>query len=136
MLVYSLRIREKMSKESILGWNSETEKSLLLLLLLLLSSSSSSSPLCRVFILILLRQIISLGNTVLQLFCCYCSGCLYRYFQCWIYFIFTLVLSEVCVQCPIWLYYYYYYYYYYYHHHHHHHHHHHYLVSKVSSIKS
>ena len=31
-----------------------------------------------------------------------------------IYCTFTLVLSEVCVQCPIWLFYYYYYYYYYY----------------------
>ena len=40
----------------------------LLLLLLSSSSSSSSSPLCRVFIL---RQTMSLGNTVLQLFCCY-----------------------------------------------------------------
>jgi len=53
-----------------------------LLLLLLLSSSSSSpsslSPLCRVFILIFLRQTLSLGNTVLQLFCCYYSWCLYR----------------------------------------------------------
>ena len=53
------------------------------LLLLLLSSSSSSSassssPLCRVFILILLRQTMSLGNTVLQLFCCSYSWCLYR----------------------------------------------------------
>ena len=51
---------------------------LLLLLLLLLLSSSSSSPLCRVFILIFLRQTMSLGNTVLQLFCCYYSWCLYR----------------------------------------------------------
>ena len=66
----------------------------------------------------------SLGNIVLQLFCCYYSWYLYRYFQCWIYCIFTLVLSEVCVHCPIWLFsvvpshhvflvYYYYYYYYY-----------------------
>jgi len=47
-------------------------------ILLLLSSSSSSSPLCRVFILIFLIQTISLGNTVLQLFCCYYSWCLYR----------------------------------------------------------
>jgi len=55
-------------------------KLLLLLLLLLPSSSSLSSsyPLCRVFILIFLRQIMSLGNTVLQLFCCYYSWCLYR----------------------------------------------------------
>ena len=44
----------------------------------LLSSSSSSSPLCRVFILIFLKQTISLGNTVLQLFCCHSSWCLYR----------------------------------------------------------
>ena len=58
---------------------------LLLLLLLsslssssLLSSSSPSSPLCRVFILIFLRQTVSLGNKVLQLFCCYYSWCLYR----------------------------------------------------------
>ena len=62
----------------------------------LLLSSSSSSPLCRVFILIFLRQTMSLGNTVLQLFCCYYSWCLYRQFQCRIF----------------------YYYYYYYHHHH------------------
>ena len=55
---------------------------MLLLLLLLLLSSSSSSPLCRVFILIFLRQVISLGNTVLQLFCCFYSWCLYRLFQC------------------------------------------------------
>ena len=47
-------------------------------LLLLLSSSSSSFLLCRVFILTYLRQIMSLGNTVLQLFCCYYSWCLYR----------------------------------------------------------
>ena len=75
----------------------------LLLLLSSSSSSSSSSPLYRVFILIFLRQTMSLGNTLLQLFCCYCSWCLYRQFQCWIYCIFTLVLSEVWVQCPIWL---------------------------------
>ena len=58
---------------------------LLLLLLLSSSSSSSSSPLCRVFILIFLRQDISLGNTVLQIPCCYNSWYLYHYFQCWIY---------------------------------------------------
>ena len=50
--------------------------------ILLSLSSSSSSPLCRLFILIFLRQTMSLGNTVLQLFCCYYSWCLYRYFQC------------------------------------------------------
>ena len=43
---------------------------------LLLSSSSSSSPLCRVFIFIFLRETMSLGNTVLQLFFCYYSWCL------------------------------------------------------------
>ena len=61
-----------------------TVRNYILLLLLLLSSSSSSSPLCRVFILIFLRQTMSLGNTVLQLFCCFYSWCLYRYLQCWI----------------------------------------------------
>ena len=54
------------------------EYCLLLLLLLLSSSSSSSSLLYRVFILIFLRQTMSLGNAVLQLFCCYYSWCLYR----------------------------------------------------------
>ena len=43
------------------------------------------------------------GNNVLQLFCYYYLWCLYRYFQCRIYCTFTVVLSEVCVQCPIWL---------------------------------
>ena len=42
------------------------------------TSSLSSSPLCRVFILIFLRQTTSLCNKVLQLFCCYSSWCLYR----------------------------------------------------------
>ena len=44
------------------------------LLLLLLSSS----PLCRVFIHIFLRQTMSLGNTVFQLFCHYYLWCPYR----------------------------------------------------------
>ena len=59
-----------------------TELLLLLLLLLLLSSSSSSSSsissLCRVSTLIFLRQTMSLGNTVLQLFWCYYSWCSYH----------------------------------------------------------
>ena len=42
------------------------------------SSSSSPSPLCRLFILTFLRQTMSLGNTVLRLFCCYYSWCLHR----------------------------------------------------------
>jgi hypothetical protein len=76
----------------------------LLLLLLLLSSSSSSSflaPFYRVFIHIFLRQTMSLGNTLLQLFCRYCLWCLYLQFLRWLYCLFTLALSEVCVQCPI-----------------------------------
>jgi hypothetical protein len=50
------------------------------LLLLLLSSSSSLSPLRRVFVHIFLKQTMSLGSTLLQLFCCYCLWCLYHYF--------------------------------------------------------
>ena len=42
------------------------------------SSPSPSSPLCRIFIFIFLRKTMSLANTVLQLFCCYYSWCLYR----------------------------------------------------------
>jgi hypothetical protein len=76
---------------------------LLLLLLLLLSSSSSVSPLCKVFTLIFLRQTMSLGSTVLQLFWCYYSWCSYRYFLRWLHCISTLALSALCVQCLIWL---------------------------------
>jgi hypothetical protein len=47
------------------------------ILLLLSSSSSLVSPLCRVSTLILLRQTMSLGNTVLQLLWCNCSWCVY-----------------------------------------------------------
>jgi len=56
---------------------------LLLLLLLSLSSSSSSSlsssssPLCRVYLHILPRQTMSLGDILLQLFCLCCLWCLY-----------------------------------------------------------
>jgi len=48
----------------------------MLLLLLLLLLSSSLSPLHRVFIHIFLRQTMSLGDTLLQLFC-RCLWCLY-----------------------------------------------------------
>ena len=65
------------------------------------SSSSSLSPLCRVFIHIFLRQTMSLGNTVFQLFCHYYLWCLYRKFLHLHYCTFTLALSEVCMQCPI-----------------------------------
>ena len=50
---------------------------LVVVVLVLSLSSSLSSPLCRVFILIFLRQTMSLGNTVLQLFCCFYSWRLY-----------------------------------------------------------
>jgi len=69
-------------------------------LLLLLSSVS---PLCRVSTLIFLRRTMSLGNTVLQLFWCNYSWCIYCQFLRWLHCISTLALSEVCVQCPIWL---------------------------------
>jgi len=69
LLVYCV---EHFTTNFVLFWK------LLLLLLLLLSSSSLSSPLCKVIIPIFLRQTVSLGNKVLQLFCCYYSWCLYR----------------------------------------------------------
>ena len=64
---------------------------------------SSLSPLSRVFINIFLRQTMSLGNTVFQLFCQFYLWCLYRQFLRWHYCNFTLSLSKVCVQCLIWL---------------------------------
>ena len=39
----------------------------------------------------------SLGNTVLQLFCCYYSLCLYRQFQFWIYCTYTLVIIIIII---------------------------------------
>jgi hypothetical protein len=45
----------------------------------------------------------SLWNRLLQLFCRYCLWCLYLQFLRWIYCTFTLALSELCVQCPVWL---------------------------------
>ena len=48
-----------------------------ILLLLSSSSSSSMSPLCRVAIHIFPGQTMSLGDTLLQLFCLYCLWCLY-----------------------------------------------------------
>jgi hypothetical protein len=41
------------------------------------SSSSSSSPLCRTLALICLKQIMSLWNVVLQLFCSCCPWCMW-----------------------------------------------------------
>ena len=54
--------------------NSLIPVTLSLLLLLL----PSSSPLYGVYTLIFLRQTMSLGNRVLQLFCCYYSWCLHH----------------------------------------------------------
>ena len=45
-------------------------------ILLSSSSSSSSFPLCSVFTLIFPKQTMSVGNTVLQLFCSYSSWCI------------------------------------------------------------
>ena len=56
----------------------QEHNSILLLLLLLLLLLSSVSPLCRVSTLIFLRQTMSLGNIVLQLFLCNYSWCVYR----------------------------------------------------------
>jgi len=67
----------------------------------LCTSFLSSSSLCRVFILIFLRQTVSLRNTVLQLFCCYYSRCLYHRFQCWIFF-YVSTFQSMCAA-PIWL---------------------------------
>jgi hypothetical protein len=39
----------------------------------------------------------SLGNTVLQLFCCYYSGCLYRWFQCWMCIIIIIIIIVVVI---------------------------------------
>ena len=47
-------------------------------IIIIIIMSSLSSSLCRVCILIFLKQTMSLGNTVLQLFCCYYSWYLYR----------------------------------------------------------
>jgi len=50
----------------------------IIIIIIIIIIRSSSSPLCRVFMLIFLRQTMFLGNTVLQLFCCYYSWCLFR----------------------------------------------------------
>jgi hypothetical protein len=69
----------------------------------MLSSSSSLSPLCTLPTHIFPRQTISLGDTLLQLFCLSCLWRLYLSFLRWLICSFTLALSAVCVQCPIWL---------------------------------
>ena len=93
---------------------SHSQYRLLLLLLLLSSSSSSSSPLCRVFTIIYLKKHVSRVYSVaavlylqfvryVMLFCPWNTFCT-----------FTLSLSVVCVQRPLWLFFIVYYYYYYY----------------------
>jgi len=42
-------------------------------------------------------------QTMLQISCSYNLRHMQRYFICWMLRTFTQVLSEVCVQCPIWL---------------------------------
>jgi hypothetical protein len=48
------------------------------------------------------RQTMSLGDTLLHLFCLCCFWCLYFYFLRWLFCSFTLALPAVRVQCPIW----------------------------------
>ena len=80
---------------------------LLLLLLLLLSSSSSSSPLfsplCRVFTITYLTQTMFLEFVVLSRFCIYNLCYIKRHFPCKMFCTFTLILSEVCVHCLVWM---------------------------------
>lgn len=44
-----------------------------------------------------------LGFIVLHLFCIFNLCCMKRYFPCQMFCTFTLILCEVCVQCPVWL---------------------------------
>ena len=94
--------------------------------ILLLLSSSSSSPLCRVFILIFLRQTMSLGNTVLQLFSLFLFmvlislvsvlNLLYFYVSTFRSMCAVSNMAVFCSSLTSWfpgIYYYYYYYYYY-----------------------
>ena len=74
---------------------------LLLLLLLLLYLS----PLCRVFTIIYLQKTMFLGYTYSVAAVLYLQSVLHvMLFRPWNMFCtFTLVLSEICVHCPIWL---------------------------------
>jgi hypothetical protein len=81
---------------------------LLLLLLLLLSSSLSSSspllsPLCRLFTILYLKQTMSRVYSVAAIL--YLQFVLnVLLFRPWnVFCTFTLALSAVCVQCPLWL---------------------------------
>jgi hypothetical protein len=75
-LAYERRMRgENLQRTRVRLYESRGLPVLLLLLLLLLSSVS---PLCKVSTLIFLRQTMSLGNTVLQLFWCNYSWCVNR----------------------------------------------------------
>jgi hypothetical protein len=55
------------------------------------------SPLCKVVTNKQLKEIMFLGNIVWQLFCSYNSWHRYCYFRCYIFFTFTLVISDVYV---------------------------------------
>jgi hypothetical protein len=49
------------------------------------------------------KQTMSLGYTLLQLFCRGCSWSLNFSFLRWLFCAFKFALSAVCVQCPVWL---------------------------------
>ena len=59
--------------------------------------------LCKVFTIIYLKQTIFLGYMVLPLFCGYNIWYMKCYFLCLMFCISTLVCSEVCVHCPVWM---------------------------------
>ena len=59
--------------------------------------------LCKVFTIIYLKQTIFLGYVVLPLFSGYDIWYMRCYIPCWMFCISTLVCSEVCVHCPVWM---------------------------------
>jgi hypothetical protein len=60
-------------------------------------------PLCRVSILMFMRQTMSLGNNVLQLFWCYYLWCSYRYLKSSLSIENKLLFYKVIIK-PIWTY--------------------------------
>ena len=56
------------------------------------------------FTIVYLKQTVSLGCTVLWLFCSYAVWHVQWYAPWWMFCTFALALSAVCVQCPVWLY--------------------------------
>jgi hypothetical protein len=69
----------------------------------LASSSYLSSPSYRIFTIIYLEQIMSLRYIMLYLFCVYNIWYMWCYFPWQAFCTSTLVLSEACAQCPVWL---------------------------------